>query len=667
MYKLQAYLLNGPDFLADFDLDMEEEEHTHTSLRDKIEAAAASASLPVGCRNDLHMCFFPQSLLVAGKGPIRVNDIVQAHISHLQPLWPGCRCDFRNGRSRDVALLVYLPPAIFPRGSAALYSFIHYSSVLINISSSTSPRPTPPVLPEQEWYSDGKTAVYPNVPGQPGKGVPQDQIQNRSPLVFHFLTISEPLWDLFTCRVPSDMSAVAYALYFNSLVIGLLDKQDEEGWEIQRGQQDLGSFSVVHWLPCRGSELKHATEVFSIHKQKNDFALTGQSLPRLLAEVDSNAVERSNSKGVPADYVKLLLTGAAVVRFANQHLSHRFSQHSFILMAIYIRKDGTANCHLLYQDCNDPAIHTEPPGGDFERIISALFVALDTARTSCNLPGDGDDDGNDGNGGAEPGGSVQPGDAMELATKGYKVMSKLNIDTIEASQDSPLILLVQQSSQAFVAKKIMSGSLERIAADRPCNIIQIHDAFNTSSASWVIMPRLIPLTNIIMDSPEFHARASQVCHGLIDGLAYLHVNLIAHGDIKPDNLVIDHDFCLKIIDFDTALELKDIDKKITYYQGTLGWTAPEVREGAAYSPIKADRWACRHVVSFFLRRAEKDDDVLQVFARELEAVNPEQRPSLDQCPRNSAVYSPAVDDATSNSPDSAAREHVRKKQKVTTQ
>ncbi|KAF8418621.1 hypothetical protein L210DRAFT_3578941 [Boletus edulis BED1] len=46
------------------------------------------------------------------------------------------------------------------------------------------------------------------------------------------------------------------------------------------------------------------------------------------------------------------------------------------------------------------------------------------------------------------------------------------------------------------------------------------------------------------------SKVLQVCLGHIKGVAYLHEHLIAHRDIKPDNLVVDNNFNLKIINFD---------------------------------------------------------------------------------------------------------------------
>ena len=92
--------------------------------------------------------------------------------------------------------------------------------------------------------------------------------------------------------------------------------------------------------------------------------------------------------------------------------------------------------------------------------------------------------------------------------------------------------------------------------------------------------------------------------GLIKGLAYLHEHRIAHRHIKPDNLVCDRDFNLKIIDFDIAIKVEDEITKIKGYWGTEGWTAPEIGKEddspmPVYSPIKADRadrWSCGCVI-----------------------------------------------------------------------
>lgn len=190
----------------------------------------------------------------------------------------------------------------------------------------------------------------------------------------------------------------------------------------------------------------------------------------------------------------------------------------------------------------------------------------------------------------------------------------------------------------LIAKKTRPNSVElkilkRLRAITPGSehIINLLDSFHTLSASWLILPELTPVMFYLnVHRGAIRSKASQVCWGLIDGLAFLHKLLIAHRDIKPDNLIIDDPtFSLKIIDFDLAIELQDEDEEVGDHCGTTGWTAPEITNRAPKnSPIKADRWACGKTLQYILNECEKDDDCLKAVSTKLMAIDPQQRPSL---------------------------------------
>jgi serine/threonine protein kinase len=64
---------------------------------------------------------------------------------------------------------------------------------------------------------------------------------------------------------------------------------------------------------------------------------------------------------------------------------------------------------------------------------------------------------------------------------------------------------------------------------------------------------------------------------LLEGLSYLHSKNISHLDLKLENILLDHDFQVKIIDFDLAQPLHG-DKLLG--KGTAGYRAPEVKDGS---------------------------------------------------------------------------------------
>ncbi|KAG1347233.1 putative G-type lectin S-receptor-like serine/threonine-protein kinase [Cocos nucifera] len=71
----------------------------------------------------------------------------------------------------------------------------------------------------------------------------------------------------------------------------------------------------------------------------------------------------------------------------------------------------------------------------------------------------------------------------------------------------------------------------------------------------------------------------QIILGIARGLAYLHEKCrecIIHCDIKPDNILLDKDFCAKVADFGMAKLIgRDFSRVLTTMRGTIGYLAPE--------------------------------------------------------------------------------------------
>uniref|UniRef100_A0A2P2K922 Receptor-like serine/threonine-protein kinase n=1 Tax=Rhizophora mucronata TaxID=61149 RepID=A0A2P2K922_RHIMU len=108
------------------------------------------------------------------------------------------------------------------------------------------------------------------------------------------------------------------------------------------------------------------------------------------------------------------------------------------------------------------------------------------------------------------------------------------------------------------------------------------------------------MPNSSLDSYLFHENVSKVLDwrtrynialGTARGLAYLHEkcrDCIIHCDIKPENILLDAEFCPKVADFGLAkLVGRDFSRVLTTLRGTRGYLAPEWISGVAIT-AKAD-------------------------------------------------------------------------------
>jgi hypothetical protein len=83
----------------------------------------------------------------------------------------------------------------------------------------------------------------------------------------------------------------------------------------------------------------------------SDFIILKSNLPRLIVEVNSKPKQE-----MPEDFVRMLVTGAVVVRFANKFLNRYQEKKDFVLFAIYIWDAGEVTRCSLFQDPDDPQV-----------------------------------------------------------------------------------------------------------------------------------------------------------------------------------------------------------------------------------------------------------------------------------------------------------------------
>ena len=78
---------------------------------------------------------------------------------------------------------------------------------------------------------------------------------------------------------------------------------------------------------------------------------------------------------------------------------------------------------------------------------------------------------------------------------------------------------------------------------------------------------------------------------LIEGVAFMHEQGVAHLDIKPENIIVDSSTGrLSIIDYSVSQRVSGPDEMFAGFSGTLGHVAPKVGH-EPYSPIRADLWS----------------------------------------------------------------------------
>ncbi|KAH9047382.1 kinase-like domain-containing protein [Lactarius hengduanensis] len=375
----------------------------------------------------------------------------------------------------------------------------------------------------------------------------------------------------------------------------------------------------------------------------------------MAVEVDSNLPDRPG-----VDHHRPMLQGASVVRFANTTLDTYKIEKNFVFVAIYISGDGHADRYVLYQrkgsdkvyrdlrtfvfaDRGDrigfalelynfcSALADESDNGDTGTEVKKLATSVRKFSKEHDLPTFAGGDG----GAAEQleayGYEIVP-DILETEGGTWELIDKLppNIRTVYRQSD--------RNKTELIAKHLREGSnelnilkyLHTIHPQSP-HVISLIETIPSITGGWLILPKLHSVRNQeFMNSCGVRGR-DQLGRGLIEGLGYLHEHGIAHRDIKPGNLVCDDDFCLQIIDFDVAIEVRDENTEVDEYRGTRNWTAPEMGEEdgptAMYSPIKADRWSCGRVLLRHIM-VGKGDKRLWEFGKQLMARDPQQRPSL---------------------------------------
>lgn len=170
------------------------------------------------------------------------------------------------------------------------------------------------------------------------------------------------------------------------------------------------------------------------------------------------------------------------------------------------------------------------------------------------------------------------------------------------------------------------------AIDHP-NIIQFHEAFmitnDLNEEYFIIVTEYCEngdLLDYISDNDFDEDEKKEILKGILEAVQYLHSKGISHGDIKPENILLDSNYQPKLCDFGfakTTLVCKNDKRK-----GTILYSSPEFFDDTnSYDLLKSDLYSLG--ITFYvisekeLPYPEYDDDcIIEYIKRADLIINP---------------------------------------------
>lgn len=136
------------------------------------------------------------------------------------------------------------------------------------------------------------------------------------------------------------------------------------------------------------------------------------------------------------------------------------------------------------------------------------------------------------------------------------------------------------------------------------NIVKLHEVMATKSKIYMVMEHAKGgelFTQISRDGPLTETAARRYFQQLVSAVHYCHSKGVTHRDIKPQNILLDHEGNLKVSDFGlSALPELLRDGLLHTSCGTPAFTAPEVVRRKGYDGAKADAWSCGIILYLLL-------------------------------------------------------------------
>lgn len=140
-------------------------------------------------------------------------------------------------------------------------------------------------------------------------------------------------------------------------------------------------------------------------------------------------------------------------------------------------------------------------------------------------------------------------------------------------------------------KEFVRNQFKLIKNIKHINIIEAIDYFQYKDNEYIIFEYYEKDLLKLINDKEFDENIIKaVIKQMLEGLAYLHDNSMAHRDMKPDNILISPEGVVKIIDFDLT-KVIDNTRPLTRGVVTLYYRAPEIFFGDIHYSFSVDMWS----------------------------------------------------------------------------
>lgn len=174
------------------------------------------------------------------------------------------------------------------------------------------------------------------------------------------------------------------------------------------------------------------------------------------------------------------------------------------------------------------------------------------------------------------------------------------------------------------------------------NVVQVHSLSKDMGQPYIVMELMDggSLSRLIKQGPLDEFQAIGIIHDAAEGLAAAHRLKIVHGDVKPQNILLDREGTAKLIDFGLAVRSKR-DLQEGRSGGTRDYIAPEVARGRGADP-RSDLYSLGATLFHALAAMPpfRGKTIIEVVREQLHDSAPdlsELRPQLD--PRTAQIVS----------------------------